>query len=91
VVGSLAESAVRRARRCTLFTMCGRFTETAAVDVLAERFGIADVLPCLRPLPVERMEIYPVSTLVSSLRNEEAQLVEPVIVYSKAHEQPNWR
>src|SRR6266567_3464977 len=40
VAGSLAESAVRRARRCTLFTMCGRFTETAAFDVLAERFGM---------------------------------------------------
>jgi len=88
LAGSLAESAVRRACHCTLFTMCGRFTETAAFDVLAERFGIADVLPCLRPLPVERMEIYPVSTLVSSLRNEGAQLVEPVIVYTKAHEQP---
>jgi len=49
----------------------------------------ADVLPCLRPLPVERIEIYPVSTLVSSLRNEGAQLVEPVIVYTKVHEQPN--
>ncbi len=111
--------------------MCGRFTETAAFDVLAERFGIeeveadtkelsgrynvappqlvpaildprderrwlnlfvvtaARVLPCLRPLPVERIEIYPVSTLVSSLRNEGAQLVEPVIVYTKVHEQPN--
>src|SRR2546427_8402728 len=43
VAGSLAESAVRRARRCTLFTMCGRFTETAAFDVLAERFGIEEV------------------------------------------------
>ena len=38
----------------------------------------ADVLPCLRPLPAERMEVYPVSTLVSSLRNEGRQLVEPV-------------
>jgi putative SOS response-associated peptidase YedK len=36
------------------------------------------VLRCLRALPADRMEAYPVSTLVSSPRNEGAQLVEPV-------------
>ncbi len=40
----------------------------------------ASVLPCLRPLPAEGMEAYPVSTLVSSPDNEGAQLVEPVAV-----------
>jgi len=40
----------------------------------------ARVLPCLRPLPAEGMEAYPVSTLVSSPDNEGAQLVEPVAV-----------
>jgi putative SOS response-associated peptidase YedK len=40
----------------------------------------ASVLPCLRPLPADRMEVYPVSTLVSSPDNEGAQLVEPVAV-----------
>ena len=49
----------------------------------------ADVLPCLRALSVERIEIYLVSTLVSSLRNEGAQRVEPVSVDTKVHEQPN--
>ena len=38
----------------------------------------ATVLSCLRPLPAERMEAYPVSTLVSSPRNEGPRLVEPV-------------
>ena len=38
----------------------------------------AEVLPCLRSLPAERMEAYPVSTLVSSPRNEGPQLVEPL-------------
>ena len=38
----------------------------------------AAVLPCLRPLPAELMEAYPVSTLVSSTGNEGARLIEPV-------------
>ena len=38
----------------------------------------SDVLRCLLPLPAERMEAYPVSTLVSSPQNEGSQLVEPV-------------
>jgi putative SOS response-associated peptidase YedK len=38
------------------------------------------VLPCLRPLPADQLEVYPVSTLVSSPDNEGAQLVEPVTV-----------
>jgi putative SOS response-associated peptidase YedK len=38
------------------------------------------VLPCLRSLPADRLEVYPVSTLVSSPDNEGAQLVEPVTV-----------
>ena len=38
----------------------------------------AVVLPCLRPLPAELMDAYPVSALVSSPDNEGAQLVEPV-------------
>jgi putative SOS response-associated peptidase YedK len=38
----------------------------------------AAVLPCLRPLPAELIEAYPVSALVSSADNDGAQLVEPV-------------
>ena len=38
----------------------------------------ADVLPCLLPLPAERMEAFPVSTLVSSPQQEGRQLIEPV-------------
>ena len=38
----------------------------------------ADVLPCLRPMTAELMEMYAVSTLVSSLRNEGPRLVEAV-------------
>jgi putative SOS response-associated peptidase YedK len=38
----------------------------------------ARVLSCLRPLGTDRMEAYPVSSLVSSPDNEGAQLVEPV-------------
>ncbi|MDO8474617.1 MAG: SOS response-associated peptidase [Candidatus Rokubacteria bacterium] len=38
----------------------------------------AAVLPCLRPLPAELMEGYPVSTLVSSPGNEGPRLVQPV-------------
>ena len=37
----------------------------------------ASVLPCLRPLPAELMEGYPVSTLVSSPGNEGPRLVQP--------------
>jgi len=37
----------------------------------------AGVLPCLRSLPAEQMEVYPVSTLVSSALNEGPELVEP--------------
>ncbi len=40
----------------------------------------AHVLPCLRPLPADRLEVYPVSTLVSSPDTEGAQLVEPITV-----------
>jgi putative SOS response-associated peptidase YedK len=39
---------------------------------------IADLLSCLRPLPPERMEAYPVSTLVSSPGHEGPELVEPL-------------
>ena len=46
-----------------------RWTAAAVTDP-------ARVLPCLRPLPAERMEAYPVSALVSSPRNEGARLVE---------------
>jgi putative SOS response-associated peptidase YedK len=35
------------------------------------------VLPLLRPFPAERMEAYPVSTLVSSPQNDGPALVEP--------------
>lgn len=38
----------------------------------------AQVLPWLRPLPAERMEAYPVSTLVSSPGTEGPGLVEPI-------------
>jgi putative SOS response-associated peptidase YedK len=38
----------------------------------------SDVLRCLLPVPAERMEAYPVSTLVSSPQNEGSELVEPV-------------
>ncbi|HUO64558.1 MAG TPA: SOS response-associated peptidase [Terriglobales bacterium] len=38
----------------------------------------AGVLPCLRSLPAERMEVYPVSTLVSSALNEGPELVQPL-------------
>jgi putative SOS response-associated peptidase YedK len=38
----------------------------------------ADLLACLRPLPAERMEAYPVSALVSSPGNEGPELVEPL-------------
>ena len=36
------------------------------------------VLPCLRPIPADRLEVYPVSTLVSSPGNDGAELVAPV-------------
>ncbi len=35
------------------------------------------VLPCLRPFPAERMEAYPISSLVSSPRNDSRELIEP--------------
>jgi len=38
----------------------------------------ARVLPCLRSLPAERMEVYPVSALVSSALNEGPELVQPL-------------
>lgn len=38
----------------------------------------AELSSCLRPLPSERMEAYPVSTLVSSPGNEGPELVEPL-------------
>lgn len=38
----------------------------------------AELLACLRPLPAERMEAYPVSSLVSSPGNEGPALVEPL-------------
>ena len=37
----------------------------------------AAVLPLLRPFPAERMEAYPVSTLVSSPQNDGPALIEP--------------
>jgi len=37
-----------------------------------------EAIACLRPLPSARMEAYPVSTLVSSPRNEGPQLIERV-------------
>ena len=37
-----------------------------------------ELLSCLRPLPAERMVIYPVSSLVSSPGNEGPELVEPL-------------
>jgi putative SOS response-associated peptidase YedK len=49
----------------------GRWVDAGVTDPAA-------VLPCLRPLPAELMEAYPVSALVSSPDNEGAQLVEPV-------------
>ena len=49
----------------------GRWTDARVTDP-------ATVLPCLRPLPAERMEGYPVSTLVSSPGNEGQRLVQPV-------------
>ena len=47
-----------------------RWTDARVIDP-------ATVLPCLRPLPAQRMEGYPVSTLVSSLGNEGPRLVQP--------------
>jgi putative SOS response-associated peptidase YedK len=38
----------------------------------------AELLACLRPLPADRMEAYPVSALVSSPGNEGPELVEPL-------------
>jgi putative SOS response-associated peptidase YedK len=38
----------------------------------------AEVLPWLRPLPAARMEVYPVSSLVSSALNEGPELVQPL-------------
>lgn len=38
----------------------------------------AAVLPCLRPYPSELMEAFPVSSLVSSARNDQPSLIEPV-------------
>jgi putative SOS response-associated peptidase YedK len=38
----------------------------------------ATLLPYLRPLPAERMEAYPVSSLVSSPQNDGPALIEPV-------------
>ncbi len=38
------------------------------------------VLPCLRPFPSERMEVIPVSTLMSSPSNDGPQLIEAVTV-----------
>jgi putative SOS response-associated peptidase YedK len=38
----------------------------------------AELLSCLRPLPAERMEAFPVSALVSSPGNEGPELVEPL-------------
>jgi len=38
---------------------------------------LAAVLPCLKPLPAQRMEAHAVSTLVSSPANEGPRLVEP--------------
>jgi putative SOS response-associated peptidase YedK len=49
----------------------GRWTDARVTDP-------ATVLPCLRQLPSERMEGYPVSTLVSSPGNEGQRLVQPV-------------
>ncbi len=49
----------------------GRWTDARVTDP-------ATVLPCLRPLPAELMEGYPVSTLVSSPGNEGQRLVQPV-------------
>jgi putative SOS response-associated peptidase YedK len=40
----------------------------------------ADVLPCLFPLPADRMEAYPVATLVSSRGNDGPHLVDPVTI-----------
>jgi putative SOS response-associated peptidase YedK len=40
--------------------------------------NVAEVLACLRSLPAERMEAYPVSPLVSSALNEGPELVEPL-------------
>src|SRR5262249_24852864 len=39
----------------------------------------AKVLPCLRPFPADRMEAYPVSTLVSTPGNDGAELIEPAV------------
>ena len=49
----------------------GRWTDARVTDP-------ATVLPCLRPLAAQRMEGYPVSTLVSSPGNEGSRLVQPV-------------
>jgi putative SOS response-associated peptidase YedK len=49
----------------------GRWTDAGVTDPAA-------VLSCLRPLPSQLMEAYPVSTLVSSPGNEGAELVAPV-------------
>jgi len=38
------------------------------------------MVPCLRPYPADRMEAFPLSTLVSSPQNEGKKLVEPVAI-----------
>jgi putative SOS response-associated peptidase YedK len=38
----------------------------------------AEVLPYLQPYPAAEMEAYPVSSLVSSVRNDRPELIEPV-------------
>jgi putative SOS response-associated peptidase YedK len=49
----------------------GRWTDASVRDPVK-------VLPYLHPLPAERMEAYPVSTLVSSSANDGPRLVQPV-------------
>jgi len=54
----------------------GRSDEDRWLDPRVTDTG--DLLACLRPLPAERMETYPVSALVSSPGHEGPELVEPL-------------
>ncbi len=66
--GAAAEGTSARVAFGSTPGMCGRYTRT----------GPLAVLPCLRPYPAETMDGYPVSPLVSSVRNDGPELVRPL-------------
>ena len=63
--GAAAEGTSARVAFSSTLGMCGRYTRT----------GPLAVLPCLRPYPAEAMDGYTVTSLVSSVRNDEPELV----------------